>query len=77
MRALKYGAAPGFGAITFGPNHEVLVASGIVPDGWTDATVAGRRIAIEHNGIIVVGPYPKGTIVHFTGPAGAKQVKLG
>ena len=72
-----YGDPPSFGSVGYNNHGQVMLATSVVADGWTEATVAGRRIPIEHNGLVIEGPLPKGSTVHFSGPAGAKDVTLG
>ena len=64
----------GFGTAGLGPT--VNNAFAIIPDGYTEATINGERFPIAHNGLVLDGPYPSDTIVHFSGPAGTKDVPL-
>lgn len=65
-----------FGFSLAAEGRTVTEAAAIVPDGYTAATVNGERFPIEHNGLVLDGPYPDDTVVHFSGPAGTKNVPL-
>lgn len=73
------GGPLGRGDIGFGiqaKERTITLAYAIVPDGYTEATVNGRRFPIEHNGLVLDGPYPEDTVVRFSGPAGTRDVPL-
>lgn len=68
------GSKPSLGGSS-GPGG-VTLATAIVPDGYTEAIVLGKRIPIENNGLVLDETYPKDTTVTFTGPAGTVDVPI-